>query len=121
LKIEQDLNVLPQGMSKTGLSASDLVITPDGKFLFGGLRGHRQDFDRVSRYRVLESGHAEFLGLTEADKIPWGSALSPDGKYLLVTATTGATLTAYRISASGGLTRASTLKWDAGISDLVAR
>ena len=113
--------MLPQGMSKTGLSASDLVITPDGKFLFGGLRGHRQDFDRVSRYRVLENGHAEFLGLTEADKIPWGFALSPDGKYLLVTATTGATLTAYRISATGGLTRAATLKWDAGMSDLVAR
>ncbi|MFL2942042.1 MAG: lactonase family protein [Limisphaerales bacterium] len=121
LKIEQDLNVLPQGMSKTGLSASDLVITPDGKFLFGGLRGHRQDFDRVSRYRVLENGHAEFLGLTQADKIPWGFALSPDGKYLLVTATTGATLTAYRISATGDLTPAATLKWDAGMSDLVAR
>jgi len=38
-----------------------------------------------------------------------------------VTATTGATLTAYRISATGGLTPAATLKWDAGISDLVAR
>ena len=113
--------MVPQGMSKTGLSASDLVITPDGKFLFGGLRGHRQDFDRVSRYRVLENGHAEFLGLTEADKIPWGFALSPDGKYLLVTATTGATLTAYRILSAGDLSKVATLKWDAGISDLVAR
>ncbi|MBL69417.1 MAG: hypothetical protein CMO74_13395 [Verrucomicrobiales bacterium] len=121
LKIEQDLSVLPQGMSKTGLSASDLVITPDGKYLFGGLRGHRQDFDKISRYRVLANGHAEFLGLTDADKIPWGFALSPDGKYLLVTATTGATLTAYRITGQGGLTKVATLKWDAGISDLVTR
>ena len=119
LKIEQDLNVL-QGMSKTGLSASDLVITPDGKFLFGGLRGHRQDFDRVSRYRAGERTR----GISRADgggQDTVGLALSPDGKYLLVTATTGATLTAYRISATGGLTARQPLKWDAGISDLVAR
>ena len=70
---------------------------------------------------MLENGHAEFLGLTEADKIPWGFALSPDGKYLLVTATTGATLTAYRISPAGDLSKVATLKWDAGMSDLVAR
>ena len=39
-------------MSKTGLSASDLVITPDGKFLFGARAS--ADFDRVSRYRAGE-------------------------------------------------------------------
>ncbi|MFP6874600.1 MAG: beta-propeller fold lactonase family protein [Verrucomicrobiales bacterium] len=121
LKIEQDLNVLAPGMSKTGLSASDLLITPDGRFLFGGLRGHRQDFDRIARYRVLENGHAEFLGLTEADKIPWGLTLSPDGRFLLVAATGGATLTAYRISDTGDLKRVATLKWEPRISDLVTR
>lgn len=121
LKIEQDLNVLPPGMSKMGLSASDLVITPDGKHLFAGLRGHRQDFDKISRYQVLENGKARFLGLTDADKIPWGFALSPDGKYLLVTATTGATLTAYRITKAGDLTKVATLDWEPGMSDLVTR
>jgi len=121
LKIEQDINVLAPGMSKVGLSASDLLITPDGRFLFAGLRGHRQDFDRIARYRVLENGHAELLGLTQADKIPWGLSLSPDGKFLLVTATTGATLTAYRISTKGDLKRAATLKWEPRISDLVTR
>jgi 6-phosphogluconolactonase len=121
LKVEQDISILPPGMSKIGLSASDLLITPDGKFLFAGLRGHRQDFDRISRYRVLEDGKAEFLGLTEADKTPWGLTLSPDGKFLLVSATTGASLTAYRISPDGDLKRVATLKWDARMSDLVTR
>jgi 6-phosphogluconolactonase len=121
LKVEQDISILPPGMSKIGLSASDLLITPDGKFLFAGLRGHRQDFDRISRYRVLEDGKAEFLGLTEADKIPWGLTLSPDGKFLLVSATTGANLTAYQISPNGGLERVATLKWEPGMSDLVTR
>ena len=121
LKVEQDISILPPGMSKLGLSASDLLITPDGKFLFAGLRGHRQDFDRISRYRVLEDGKAEFIGLTGADKIPWGLTLSPDGKFLLVSATTGASLTAYRISPNGDLKKVASLAWDSGMSDLVAR
>ena len=121
LKAEQDISILPPGMSKMGLSASDLLITPDGKFLFAGLRGHRQDFDRISGYRVLEDGKAEFLGLTEADQIPWGLTLSPDGKFLLVTATNGASLTAFRISKDGDLKKVARLAWDARMSDLVAR
>ena len=121
LKVEQDISILPPGMSKIGLSASDLLITPDGKFLYAGLRGHRQDFSRISRYRVLEDGKAEFLGLTEADQVPWGLTLSPDGKFLLVSATTGASLAAYRISKDGNLKRVATLAWDERMSDLVAR
>ena len=121
LKVEQDISILPPGMSKIGLSASDLVITPDGKFLFAGLRGHRQDFDRISRYRILEDGKAEFMGLTEADKIPWGLTLSPDGKFLLASATTGASLTAYRITPTGNLKKAASLIWDSGMTDLVTR
>ena len=121
LKVEQDISILPAGMSKIGLSASDLLITKDGKFLFAGLRGHRQDFDRISRYRVLEDGKAEFLGLTKADKIPWGLTLSPRGKFLLVTATNGASLTAYRISSLGNLRKVGMLALDPRMSDLVTR
>lgn len=119
LVLKQDIPILPEGMSKEGLSASDLEITPDGKFIFAGLRGHSQDFDKIARYRVLEDGQAELLGMTKADKIPWGLALSPDAKYLLVSAYTGATLTAYRITTEGGLEKAASLSWDAEISDLL--
>lgn len=121
LVVRQDIPVLPEGMSKQGLSASDLEITPDGKFIFAGLRGHSQDFDRIVRYRVHANGEAELLGMIPTDKIPWGLALSPDGKYLLVSASTGATLTAYRISNEGGLDKAASLSWDAEIYDLTTR
>ena len=121
LKVKQDISILPPGMSKIGLSASDLIITPDGKFLFAGLRGHSQDFDRISRYRVQEDGKAEFIGLTEADKIPWGLTLSPDGKFLLASATTGASLTAYKIFPNGNLKKVASLVWDSGMTDLVTR
>jgi 6-phosphogluconolactonase (cycloisomerase 2 family) len=119
LVLKQDIAILPEGMSKDGLSASDLEITPDGKFIFAGLRGHSQDFDRIARYRVREDGQAELLGLTTADKIPWGLTLSPDGNYLLVSAYTGATLTAYRITTQGDLEKVASLPWDAQISDLL--
>ena len=119
LALRQDIAILPEGMSKEGLSASDLEITPDGKFIFAGLRGHSQDFDRIARYRVREDGQAELLGLTTADKIPWGLTLSPDGNYLLVSAYTGATLTAYRITTQGDLEKVASLPWDAQISDLL--
>ena len=121
LKVKQDINILPQGMSKIGLSASDLLITPDGKFLFAGLRGHKQNFDHISRYRVLEDGRAEFLGLTKAGKIPWGLTLSPDGKYLMVSATLGSSLNAYLILPGGNLQEVDSLVWDTGISDLITR
>ena len=119
LVLKQDIAILPEGMSKEGLSASDLEITPDGKFIFAGLRGHSQDFDRIARYRVGADGQAELLGLTQADKIPWGLALSPDAKHLLVSAYNGATLTAYRITTEGDLEKAASLTWDAEISDLL--
>ncbi|MDA0810307.1 MAG: beta-propeller fold lactonase family protein [Planctomycetota bacterium] len=119
LVLKQDIAILPDGMSKDGLSASDLEITPDGKFIFAGLRGHSQNFDRIARYRVREDGQAELLGLTTADKIPWGLTLSPDGNYLLVSAYNGATLTAYRITTQGDLEKVASLPWDAQISDLL--
>ena len=121
LALRQNIEILPEGMSQEGLSASDLEITPDGRFVFAGLRGHSQDFDRIARYRVREDGQAELLGLTPTDKIPWGLALSPDGEYLLVSATTGATLSAYRITSEGGLEKTASLSWDAEISDLLTR
>ena len=70
---------------------------------------------------MLDDGKAEFLGLTEADKIPWGLTLSPDGKFLLVSATNGASLTAYRISSDGNLKKVASLAWDPGMSDLVTQ
>jgi hypothetical protein len=60
LKIEQDINVLPPGMSKIGLSSPDLVVTPDRNHLFGGFRGHKQDFDRSQATKSLITGKPSF-------------------------------------------------------------
>ena len=121
LTIREVSPAIPADRDKDGISNSDLAITPDGKFIFLGIRGHRQDFDRIARYAVKEDGTVKLLGLTPADAIPWGFALSPNGDYLLVSAFKGETLKAYKIEKNGGLTLAASLDWDPQISDLVTR
>lgn len=121
LKLRQVCDAVEKGTSKDGLSSSDIAITPDGRFLFAGIRGHTRDFDWISRYRIKENGDLELLGLTPADKIPWGLAFSPDGRYLLVSAFQGGTLTAFQITKTGELKKSASLNWDKSISDLVTR
>ena len=121
LKLLQVCDAVPDDKDTDGISSSDIVVTADGRFVFAGVRGHRQDFDRISRYRVKEDGSLELLGLTPADKIPWGLALSPEGKYLVASAHEGGSITAYRIGDDGGLTEASRVKTDQRIADLVTR
>ena len=60
-------------------------------------------------------------GLVPADTIPWGMAVSPDGRYLAVTGFNSATLMVYAIAADGSLTRAATLPWDERITDVIVR
>ena len=121
LSLRQVCDSVDEDEPKQGVSSSDIAITPDARFLFAGIRGHQRDFDWISRYRIKPNGDVELLGLTPADKIPWGLALSPDGRYLLVSAYQGATLTAFRIGDDGNLTKAANLTWDKNISDLVTR
>ena len=121
LTVRQICDAIPATEPKDGLSSSDIAITPDGRFLFAGIRGHTRDFDKLSRYRIRDNGEVELLGLTPADKIPWGLALSPDGGWLMVSAFNGETITAYRISEAGELTKAASIACDKNISDLVTR
>lgn len=104
-----------------GVSSSDIVITPDARFVFAGIRGHKPDFDFIAGYKVLSDGGLDPVGLTPADKIPWGMAVSPDGRHLVATGFQSATLMVYTIGGDGKLTRSGTLSWDKNISDVVVR
>ena len=121
LKFRTVCDALTADEPKQGLSSSDIVITPDGRYLFAGIRGHQQNFDSITRYRINESGDISLIGRTPADKIPWGFTLSPQAEYLLVTAYNGATITAYNVGKDGTLEKSASLPCDRDISDLVAR
>ncbi|QDT63573.1 beta-propeller fold lactonase family protein [Calycomorphotria hydatis] len=120
LQLKQICNLLEDDANKDGISSSDIVITPDGRFIFAGIRGHLKDFDRISRYAVQPDGSLHLLGTIKADKIPWGMTLSPDGRFLCVSATKDETLSVYRIGADGNLTKQVGLNWNAFVTDLVA-
>ena len=121
LKFRNACDAVDSSEPKQGLSSSDIALTPDGRFVFAGIRGHSREFDSIARYRVDAHGDLTLLGRTPADKIPWGFALSPDGAYLAVTAFNGGTITVYRVGAEGDLVKAASLLCEKNISDLVAR
>jgi 6-phosphogluconolactonase len=121
LKFRKVCDAVASDESKEGISSSDIVITPDGRFLFAGIRGHTRDFNWITRYRIDDSGDVTLLGRIPADKIPWGFALSPDGEYLVVTAYEGGSITAYRTTKDGDLVKAASIACDKNISDIVAR
>ena len=119
LVFKQLCDAVPEDRSKEGLSASDIVITPDGRFVFSAIRGSRQNFDRVAGYRVKKDGALELLGLTQADGIPWGMTLSPKGRFLLVSCFEGESLLVYAIGSDGSLERVGRVELPRYISDLV--
>ncbi len=119
LTFKQLCDVIPDRESKVGLSASDIVITPQAKFLFSAIRGRRQNFDRVVGYRVQDDGTLSLLGFTETEGVPWGMTLSPCGRYLLVSCFEGESLLAYEIAYDGSLRKVGRLQLPRYISDLV--
>jgi len=106
---------------KEGISSSDIVITPDGRYLFAGIRGGKQDFDWITRYQIDEQGGISLIGRTPADKTPWGFTLSPQAEFLFVTASQGSTITAYRIRKDGSLEKVAAVTTEEGINDIETR
>lgn len=121
LELRQMAGLTDVEAPEKGVSGSDIVITPNARFLFTGIRGPKHDFDHISRFAIEEDGTVRHLGLTEADAVPWGLALSPDGRHLLASGHRSGTLMAYRIEDNGDLTRVATLDWGKGVTDLIAR
>ena len=66
-------------------------------------------------------GGLEPLPGTPADDVPWGMAVSADGRFLAVTNFGSKTLTVYRIGADGGLERMTSVDVEDRIMDVVVR
>ena len=124
LTLRQVVEVVPPNKRpKSGGSASDCFLSPDGKFLFTGQRSGDETAlpNGINRYRVNADGSLKHLGLTPTGEIPWGLAFSPDGNVLLATAFRSGLLHAFRLTAQGDLIPVATLPIDERISDLVTR
>ena len=112
---------VPDDAPASKMSSSDIEITPDGRHLYAGIRGTDEALNAIACYAVGVDGSLIPRGLVPADKIPWGMALSPDGRFLAVTGYEVGHLVLYTIAADGSLTRSTTLSCDNQIADVLAR
>ncbi len=125
LTLRQVVDVIPENQrpESGGSSASDCIISHDGKYLFTGQRSNDEAAlpNGINRYRINDDGSLKHLGLTSTGAIPWGFAFSPKGNYLLATSFGDGILHAFRLTTEGDLEPAANLPIDERISDLVTR
>ena len=80
--------------------ASDLHLTPNGKFLYALERTGNQ----IGAMSVdAATGKLTYLSTTPTEKQPRGFQIDPSGKYMVVTGEKSETLSVYSIAANGAL------------------
>ena len=80
--------------------ASDLHLTPDGKFLYAAERTSSS----LGAFSVDgATGKLTYLSSTPTEKQPRGFRIDPTGKYMVVTGEQSGTLSVYAIEGNGGL------------------
>lgn len=102
-----------------GLSASSLVVTPDGKYVFSAQRGRDAAQNFIHTYKIQEDGTLKAAGKTFCDHIPWMLRLTSDGSHLLVSATSTGSLSSYEIQADGKLVKKSKTNWGKNFRDMI--
>jgi len=79
--------------------ASDLHLTPDGKFLYAAERTSSS----LGGFKVdAASGKLSFIGSTPTEKQPRGFAIDPAGKFVIVSGEKSETLSSYAIDSQSG-------------------
>jgi len=82
--------------------ASDLHLTPNGKFLYAAERTSSS----LGGFSVdASSGKLTYLGSTPTEKQPRGFAIDPSGKYVVVSGEKSETISVYSIDQAGGALR----------------
>ncbi|MEM7387901.1 MAG: beta-propeller fold lactonase family protein [Verrucomicrobiota bacterium] len=109
----------PYEKGKRGLSASDIVLSPDGKRLFVAIRDFVGEEDSVFSFRVEEDGRLSQIARTQVGDIPWKLDLSPHGRHLLVSESGENRLSIFKVAPDGALTRAAEVDWGVRVRDLV--
>jgi len=80
--------------------ASDLHLTPNGKFLYAAERTGSQ----IGAFSVDgATGKLTWLSVTPTEKQPRGFRIDPSGKYVVVTGEKSETISVYAITNEGGL------------------
>ena len=80
--------------------ASDLHLTPDGRFLYAAERTNAS----ITGFSVDgATGKLTYVSSTPTEKQPRGFAIDPSGRFMVVSGELSQTLSSYAIGADGGL------------------
>ena len=109
----------PFEQGKRDLSASSIVISPNGERLFVALRDFNTDEDSVFTFRVEADGRLSLLNRTRVGDVPVRLAVSPEGKYLVISESGDTRLAVYKVLSGGGLKRTAAIDLPSGPRDLV--
>jgi 6-phosphogluconolactonase len=84
---------------KDSAAASDIHVTPDGKFLYGAVR----TTSTLHGFKIdPDTGTLTPIGKYPTEKTPRGFAIDPRGKFLLSVGMDSASMTVYAIDADSG-------------------
>jgi 6-phosphogluconolactonase len=100
LTLKQKVPTLPAGYAGTNFT-SEIVITPDGRFIYVGNRLHNS----IAWFAVQSDGRVHWVGeeWTRGD-YPRNIALDPSGNWMFACNQRSDNVTAFRVEGSGGLT-----------------
>lgn len=78
----QTISTVPAGVSGSANSCAEILVSPNGKFLYGSNRGHNS----IVSYKIdEETGKLEYLEhISTKGKTPRNFTISPNGRFLLV-------------------------------------
>jgi 6-phosphogluconolactonase len=89
----------PQRNTDNDIWASDLHLTPSGKFLYAAERTS----STLGGFKVdAGTGKLSYFGSTPTEKQPRGFAIDPSGKYMVVSGEKSDTISSYAIDAESG-------------------
>ena len=90
----------PQRNRDNDIWASDIHLTPNGRFLYAAERTSSS----IGAFSVdSATGKLTYLGSTPTEKQPRGFRIDPTGRYMVVSGEQSATLSTYSIEANGAL------------------
>ena len=101
LSATQTITTLPQGYTARN-TCSQIHLTPAGKFLYVGNRGHNS----IAGFAVdPATGHLTAAGQVPTEAVPSAFALDPTGRFVFAAGTASGRLASYRIDdGTGALT-----------------
>jgi 6-phosphogluconolactonase len=93
-------STVPAGVNTQGFSTAEVIVHPNGKFVYGSNRGH----DSIARFSIdSATGKIAPLGQTPTGgKTPRNFRISPDGKWMLVENQQSDTVFSFRIDEQTG-------------------